>query len=1578
MTAEQFQQLLQALPGMIAGGGGGGAAQQALGAASAVVGPMGQCNLGVDKVKRLKRFIDWMKGAEAKIDFMGLTTDKQKISLLRSWAGAELLLYWEREVGIRFQAVDRVPAVGDVAEIPAQQAHTYKELVTDTKKEILKHVNRDRSIIDLLHMRQSGESWMTFIHDLEEAADLCQLDTSPFTRDDSIRVAALAGMKDRNLAEKALAEKYSLQTLISTGSTRETSKATADALQGRGSTSHSINKMQDMDTSMSEDELDRTIAQLTVHKMKRAGKYSVRRKEEKPKRGFEKEPKRGFEKEKTDRCRNCRTRHDPHRCPAKGKECFDCEGDDHFANTPACPNRKTASHTTRRLAVEEENPEDERSEGDTDTGDSYRVGRITTWDRDKTIRRVETVKESNKWVVLRMGDRKIRLFSDTGSKFTIIPPDFYHPRMGKLVQANTSLRSWGSREMLDVKGMFVTKLATAKGATRVSTVYVVAGYRPEALLGDDDASALGIITFNTLGRDPTEEEQADMKQTQNIKKVSAPPSSLIQPRAGCIAEKIRSKLGVEVKTSRPPPDTVPAEEQARVHELVEEFIGTVFSDKIGCIKTSPVVLDFDPKHKPTQPPYRPIPLHYRDRVSAHLDKLKEEGIITDVDPRKSYDCVMNTVITDKSTPGEIRMNIDSTPQNPGMRRTRYHVKTPQEVRHDLDGAVIYSEMDMGMGYHQLPLDRQSKDRSIFQTHQGLHRMERLYFGPTSATGIFHNEVAKALRGVPGCTTIHDNILVGGKTYEDHRKNLRATLERCKEKGITLKLKKSTFCRKEVTWFGRTFSATGVSADPNKIKAIIEAGRPETTDDVRSLIQAAAYNARFMFDHRESSTYEETTAPLRELLVKGAIFSWDKRREEAYQTLMRMMSSDATLRPYTRGLPTHYVSDACPWGISSSLYQVEEDNSWVPVDHISRALTKAERAWGSQIDWESLAKSWGMDQFRFYLSGHHFTSWGDQKPLIPLYNDMTRPASVRVNKHRQKVQDLSFTDKYMPGKVIPCDFNSRHPNSIDHLTGEERQKLGIDDGDEITIRRIFLRDLPDAVTPDMIKEVAEGDSVYKALREAVKSGKKSGDPRLTPYTSIWPELGVVDNIVCRGERIVVPDGEVIQEGGNIRAWLTEISHDGHHGMDHMKRYLRPRVWWPGIDRQVERRSAACEACQAATPQHRRDPLQPTTAPTRPWERVAADHWGPTPTCTVLVMVDHLTKYPEVEVVKGTSATDNIIAIDNIFTRQGFPDILHTDNGPPFNGGERHELQEYLKWAGVKHRPNRSADDPEANGLAESFMKHIQKIWHTATLEKKDPVMEINKHLRVQRATPHPSTGMAPAELLNHRKYKTRLPDLRIDPARDREDIRQARHKDRESKLRQKEYKDAKSTVKAHSIQVGDQVLLDRKKTKLKSPYDPNPFIVSEVHGTQVVARRGEEQKTRDAQHWKKVESTPRLDYTDIRQRQARRRRDQDYYPDIGAPAGPGVGQGGPAQGAQVQDDHEQGRQDAHKPAQADDQNVAVARARRQARGPPRERWSFQPPRTWHYKATRAETRSMSARSTGNRTGRVASNSAGGVQ
>ena len=162
--------------------------------------------------------------------------------------------------------------------------------------------------------------------------------------------------------------------------------------------------------------------------------------------------------------------------------------------------------------------------------------------------------------------------------------------------------------------------------------------------------------------------------------------------------------------------------------------------------------------------------------------------------------------------------------------------------------------------------------------------------------------------------------------------------------------------------------------------------------------------------------------------------------------------------------------------------------------------------------------------------------------------------MRINKYRMKVQDLSFTDKYMPGKIIPYDYNSRHPKPLQHLSQWDRHKQGIDDGEELFIMRVFMIDLPDAVTLDMLREVAERDPSYVMLREAVLAGKKAENPAIIPYTSVWTELGVMEKLVCRGDRIVVPSADLAEHTGNIRTWLVDIAHDGHHGMDAMKRCL----------------------------------------------------------------------------------------------------------------------------------------------------------------------------------------------------------------------------------------------------------------------------------------------------------------------------------------------------------------------------------------------------------------------------------------
>ena len=216
------------------------------------------------------------------------------------------------------------------------------------------------------------------------------------------------------------------------------------------------------------------------------------------------------------------------------------------------------------------------------------------------------------------------------------------------------------------------------------------------------------------------------------------------------------------------------------------------------------------------------------------------------------------------------------------------------------------------------------------------------------------------------------------------------------------------------------------------------------------------------------------------------------------------------------------------------------------------------------------------------------------------------------------------------------------------------------------------------------------------------------------------------------------------------------------------------------------------------------------------------------------------------MKGTSAKDNIHVLDDIVSRHNPPEVLLTDSGPPFNTGPNHPLQRYFAAMGIEHRTTISAEDPEANGACEVFMKHLKKIWHTSYVQHRDPILDINRHLRSVRATPHPTTGAIPAELLFGRKFRTVLPDLRPNPAARRPDILQARRKNDAEKCKMKVYKDKPPYVKSHTIRVGDKVLLRQKSTKRDPPYDPEPYTVVDVHGTQITGDRGRGvKKTRDS-------------------------------------------------------------------------------------------------------------------------------------
>lgn len=104
-----------------------------------------------------------------------------------------------------------------------------------------------------------------------------------------------------------------------------------------------------------------------------------------------------------------------------------------------------------------------------------------------------------------------------------------------------------------------------------------------------------------------------------------------------------------------------------------------------------------------------------------------------------------------------------------------------DVIHELNGATVFSKLDLTAGYHQLELHPDSRYISTFTTHLGLRRYKRLSFGISSAAEVFQITICQTLQGISGVRNLNDDIIVHGKTHAERDNSLRAVFQRLKER-----------------------------------------------------------------------------------------------------------------------------------------------------------------------------------------------------------------------------------------------------------------------------------------------------------------------------------------------------------------------------------------------------------------------------------------------------------------------------------------------------------------------------------------------------------------------------------------------------------------------------------------------------------------------------------------------------------------------------------------------------------------------------------------------------------------------------
>ena len=285
-------------------------------------------------------------------------------------------------------------------------------------------------------------------------------------------------------------------------------------------------------------------------------------------------------------------------------------------------------------------------------------------------------------------------------------------------------------------------------------------------------------------------------------------------------------------------------------------------------------------------------------------------------------------------------------------------------------------------------------------------------------------------------------------------------------------------------------------------------------------------------------------------------------------------------------------------------------------------------------------------------------------------------------------------------------------------------------------------------------------------------------------------------------------------------------------------IRNKYWFPSMNIQIENIVQSCFNCQLATNTPHTEPAKMTKLPQKPWETVELDFCGPFPNGEyAMVLTDQFSRYPEVEFTRSIAIAPIRERLKKIFATHGVPNIVQTDNGPPFNS---QEFTHFAAEVGFKHKPV-TPYHPKAQGQIESFNKLVNKIAAIAKQEHSNIHEATYDMLQAYRSTPHPGTKTTPYELLMNRRVRTKLDHYPVETSPKETTVRQH---DEKYKERAKKEHDRRHRAKKYQLKPGDAVIIKReKKKKGQTPYEPNVYIVTTIKGSMVTAKRVKDEKTK---------------------------------------------------------------------------------------------------------------------------------------
>lgn len=96
-----------------------------------------------------------------------------------------------------------------------------------------------------------------------------------------------------------------------------------------------------------------------------------------------------------------------------------------------------------------------------------------------------------------------------------------------------------------------------------------------------------------------------------------------------------------------------------------------------------------------------------------------------------------------------------------------------------------------------------------------------------------------------CLVYLDDIIIYSSSVAQHFLDLQMVFDKLQEAGLTINLKKSTFCLEEIKFLGHIVNTNGISADPEKVHSIQQYPVPKNLKEVQRFLGMSGWYHRFV-------------------------------------------------------------------------------------------------------------------------------------------------------------------------------------------------------------------------------------------------------------------------------------------------------------------------------------------------------------------------------------------------------------------------------------------------------------------------------------------------------------------------------------------------------------------------------------------------------------------------------------------------------------------------------------------------------------------------------------------------------------